>query len=175
MDDFPILKELLDRDTGFKRHVRKDGGFEVTDWTILDDVLSTMSERLPVLRKKNDLVFVEFARNNYLSALKNFSAETFSKALILYIYCPFKVCLARNKKRFKEQKGRALDDHIVPEDLMKSYYRTDDIEEIHRKNPKKLDEVLPADYIVIDNSKESITFLIRQFDAVLVKISGGKK
>jgi len=175
MDDFPILKELLDRDTGFKRHVRKDGGFEVTDWTIVDDVLATINGRLPGLRKKNDLVFVEFARDKYLSALKNFSAETFSKALILYIYCPFKVCLARNKKRFKEQKGRALDDHIVPDDLMKSYYRDDDIEEIYLKNPKKLDEVLPVDYIVIDNSKESVSFLIKQFDAVLVKILGGKK
>jgi len=172
MDDFPILKELLDKDTSFKRHVRKGGGFEVTDWTIVDEVLATINKRLPAVKKKNDLVFVEFARDNYLSALKNFSAATFSRSLILYIYCPFKVCLARNKKRFEEQKGNALDDHIVPPDLMKTYYRKDDIEEIYLKNRKKLNGFFAADYIVIDNSKESVSFLIKQFDSVLEKILG---
>jgi len=170
MDDFPILKELLGKDTTFKRHVRKAGGFEVTDWTIVDEVLATINRRLPAVKKKNDLVFVEFARDNYLSALKNFSASTFAKALVLYIYCPFEICLARNEKRFKERKGSVLDDHIVPPDLMNTYYRADDIEEIYLKNREKLNGFFTADYIVIDNSKESVTFLINQFDAVIEKI-----
>ena len=175
MDDFPILKELLDKDTSFKRHVRKDSGFQVTDWTIVDEVLATINSRIPAIKKENDLVFVEFARDNYLSALKNFSPEMFSKSLILYIYCPFEICLARNKKRFKEQKENALDDHIVPPDLMKTYYRKDDIEEIYLKNRKKLNEFFTSDYIVIDNSKESVSFLLKQFDAAIEKILGSKK
>ncbi|MFH1957419.1 MAG: hypothetical protein ABIJ15_02970 [bacterium] len=172
MDDFPILKELLDKDTSFKRHIRKAGGFEVTDWTIVDEVLAAINRRLPGVKKKNDLVFVEFARDNYKASLKNFSAATFSRALILYIYCPFEVCLARNEKRFKEQKGSVLDDHIVPPDLMNTYYRKDDIEEIYLKNREKLNEFFTSDYIVIDNSKESVSFLIGQFDAVIEKILG---
>ncbi|MCD6413187.1 MAG: hypothetical protein J7L54_03475 [Elusimicrobia bacterium] len=170
LDDFPILKELLDADTEFKRHVRKEGGFEVTDWTIVDDVLKTINDRLPEIRKDNDLVFVEFARDKYIRALGNFSGEVLEKALILYIYCPFDVCLARNRRRFELQKSNALDDHIVPSDLMETYYRNDDIEKIYLENPAGLGKILPCDYIVVDNSKESLTNLIGQFEAVLEKI-----
>ncbi|PIU18545.1 MAG: hypothetical protein COT16_01780, partial [Elusimicrobia bacterium CG08_land_8_20_14_0_20_44_26] len=42
LDDFPVLKELLDKDTEFKRHLRKEGGFEVTDFTIVDEALRTI-------------------------------------------------------------------------------------------------------------------------------------
>ena len=169
LDDFPVLKELLDKDTEFKRHVRKEGGFEVTDFTIVDEVLRVINGRLPSVKKENDLVFVEFARDSYLRAFKNFTSETFAKALLLYIYCPFDVCLARNRKRFEEQKNNALDDHIVPTDLMNSYYKNDDLEKLYLEERKRMDEIMPGDYFVLDNSKDSAD-LGAQFDALSEKI-----
>jgi len=168
VDDFPILKELLDKDTEFKRHVRKEGGFEVTDFTIIDEVLSTIDSRLEDVKLKNDLVFIEFARAEYISALKNFRAETFARAMIVYIYCPYDVCLARNRKRFEQQKNNALDDHIVPTDLMESYYKNDDIEKIYLEDRTGLNKVMPGDFFVMDNSSEGIEALMGQFD-VLIK------
>ena len=97
IDDFPILKKLLSEDKEFKRHLKKEGGFEVTDWSIVDDVL-------------------------------NFSPYIRERTLLLYIWAPFEVCLENNKKRF--ERGKDIDDHIVPTDLMFSYYRTDDLEKI---------------------------------------------
>ena len=170
VDDFPILKELLDKDTEFKRHVRKEGGFEVTDFTIIDEVLSTIDSRLENVKLKNDLVFIEFARADYISALKNFRPETFARAMIVYIYCPYDVCLARNRKRFEQQKNNALDDHIVPTDLMESYYKNDDIEKIYLENRAELDKVMPGDFFVMDNSSEGLEALTGQFDALIKEL-----
>jgi len=170
VDDFPILKELLDKDTEFKRHVRKEGGFEVTDFTIIDEVLSTIDSRLENVKLKNDLVFIEFARADYISALKNFRPETFARAMIVYIYCPYDVCLARNRKRFEQQKNNALDDHIVPTDLMESYYKNDDIEKIYLENRSGLDKVMPGDFFVMDNSSEGLEALTGQFDALIKEL-----
>ncbi|MBU3956462.1 hypothetical protein KJ633_08390 [bacterium] len=170
VDDFPILKELLDKDTEFKRHLRKEGGFEVTDFTIVDEVLSTIDSRLENVKSKNDIVFIEFARDNYISALKNFRKETYERALIVYIYCPYDVCLARNKKRFLQQKNNALDDHIVPTDLMESYYKNDDIEKLFLANRSGLGKVMPGDFFVLDNSSEGLEALMGQFDALLKEL-----
>lgn len=170
VDDFPILKELLDKDTEFKRHLRKEGGFEVTDFTIVDEVLSTIDSRLEGVKSKNDLVFIEFARADYISALKNFSAGTFARSMIVYIYCPYEVCLARNRKRFEQQKNNALDDHIVPTDLMESYYKNDDIEKLFLSNRPELDKAMPGDFFVIDNASEGLEALIGQFDALIKEL-----
>jgi len=86
VDDFPFLKEILDRDTEFKRHVRKEGGFEVTDWSIVDEVLQLINERLPQIKKDCDVVFIEFARDKYFKAFKNFSSDILSRSLLLYIF-----------------------------------------------------------------------------------------
>jgi len=173
VDDFPFLKEILDKDTEFKRHVRKEGGFEVTDWSIIDEVLQLIDERLPEIKKDCDVVFVEFARDKYLKAFKNFSPDILSRSLILYIFSPFEVCLERNRRRFEKARENNLDDHIVPTDLMYSYYKNDDIEEIYLKEPQKLAQLMPCDWIVVDNSKDSVSHLMGQFNKVIEKIIAG--
>lgn len=102
-----MLRELLDRDVEFKRYYRKEGGFVATDFTLLDDVLREMNSKLKKLRKTGEVIFVEFARDRYANALKNFDRDVLGRTLLLYIYCPFDVCVARNVRRFKEAKARA--------------------------------------------------------------------
>ena len=153
IDDFPILKELFDKDVHFKRHRRKAGGFEVTDWSIVDEVLKIVNERIKKLEKENRIIFVEFARNNYLQALSNFTPEVLSKSLILYIFAPYQVCYQRNIKRFQEKEGEDLDSHIVPPDLMESYYKQDDFEELLLESEKRLREAFPVSLMVINSSK----------------------
>ncbi|MBU4561738.1 hypothetical protein L6386_05440 [bacterium] len=153
IDDFPILKELFDKDVHFKRHRRKAGGFEVTDWSIVDEVLKIVNDRIIKLEKKNRIIFIEFARNNYLQALKNFTPEVLEKSLILYIFAPYQVCYERNIKRFQEKEGEDLDSHIVPPDLMESYYKEDDFEELLLESEERLKGASPAPLIVIDSRK----------------------
>lgn len=159
LDDFPVLKELLDRDTEFKRHYRKEGGFVVTDFTILDDVLKEMGRKLHELERPGKVIFVEFARDSYTKALRNFDKWVLGKSLLLYIYCPFDVCVERNVRRFKEAGGKNVDDHIAPTDIMEKYYKHDDYEELYMKSEAELKRKAPAQLVAVRNDVEGVEHL----------------
>ncbi|MEM3519948.1 MAG: hypothetical protein QXT22_06020, partial [Candidatus Hadarchaeales archaeon] len=167
IDDFPILLRLLDEDREFKRHYRKEGGFVVTDFTILDDVLKEIDEKLKNNPDPKKVIFVEFARNNYSSALKNFSREILDRSLILYIYCPYDLCVARNVRRFKE--GKSIDDHIAPSDIMEKYYKEDEYEELFLKSEEKLKKAAPARLAVVRNDVDDLSRLDRELENVIEK------
>jgi adenylate kinase family enzyme len=166
IDDFPILKELLDKDIHCARHRKKAGGFEVTDWTIVDEVLEVINAKIKKLAKPDRLIFVEFARGSYLDALKNFDREVLAKSLILYIFAPYEVCCQRNIKRFKERREGDLDDHIVPPDLMESYYKEDDFEKLLLVSQERLQALTPATVLVIDSQITGRAKLAPEIDRV---------
>lgn len=170
IDDFPVLKELLDRDVEFKRHYRKEGGFVVTDFTLLDDVLKEINTKLKRLRKTGRVIFVEFARDKYANALKNFDRDVLGRALLLYIYCPFDVCVARNVRRFKEAKGKSVDDHIAPSDIMEKYYRHEDYEELFLKSEPEFKKRAPARLVVIKNDTDELDKLKKELEKVITAI-----
>ncbi|MEW6221907.1 MAG: hypothetical protein AB1476_01100 [Candidatus Hadarchaeota archaeon] len=165
IDDFPILLELLDRDKEFKRHYRKEGGFVVTDFTILDDVLKEINSKLKQEAAAGKIIFVEFARDRYTKAMKNFDREVLGRSLILYIYCPFNICVERNVQRFKEIKS--IDDHIAPSDIMEKYYKYDDYEELFRKSEEELKRLAPAALVVVRNDVGGLERLERELEKVL--------
>ncbi len=167
IDDFPILKELLDRDKEFKRHYRKEGGFVVTDFTLLDDVLKEINQRLKREAREDKVIFVEFARDRYLEALRNFDADVLRRSLLLYIYCPFDVCVQRNVRRFREGGGKTLDDHIAPSDIMEQYYRYDDMEELYLRSEEELRSRAPAELVVVRNEVDDEARLDRELERVL--------
>jgi hypothetical protein len=167
LDDFPILKELLNQDTGFKRHYRQEGGFVVTDFTILDDVLTNMNRKLLELETPGRVIFVEFARDKYSTAIENFDRDVLKKSLLLYIYCPFDVCVKRNVRRFKEAGGKNLDDHIAPTDIMEKYYKNDDYEEAYLRSEGALKLRLPTSLVVVRNDVDSLEHLGNEIDKVM--------
>jgi len=172
IDDFPVLRELLDRDTEFKRHYRKEGGFVVTDFTILDDVLEEINSKLKELEQSGRVTFVEFARARYVNALKNFDREVLDHSLILYIYCPFDVCVERNVRRFREARGKDIDEHIVPTDIMEHYYRYDDYEELCLKSEAELKLHAPVPLVVVRNDVEGMGQLERELEKVMDFLKG---
>lgn len=172
IDDFPVLRELLDRDTEFKRHYRKEGGFVVTDFTILDDVLEEINSKLKELEQSGRVTFVEFARARYANALKNFDREVLDHSLILYIYCPFDVCVERNVRRFRENRGKDIDEHIVPTDIMEHYYRYDDYEELCLKSEAELKRHAPVPLVVVRNDVEGMGQLERELEKVMDFLKG---
>jgi len=169
IDDFPILKEISEKDTDFKKHISSEGGFTIIDRSIYDDVLKEMSHRIRALWKPGMLIFVEFSRSGYSQALKNFDLDVLSRTLIAYIYCPYEVCLDRNIRRFKEG-ATNLDEHIVPRDLMDKYYRYDDYEELFLKSEEELKKEAPAPVIVIRNDAEGLEKLEREVEKVVVAL-----
>ena len=169
IDDFPVLKDIVDEDKEFKRHLRKEGGFEVTDLSMLDDVLKRINDQLKKLQKHGRVIFVEFSRDSYIHAMKNFDREVLDRSLILYIYTPFDVCLQRNVRRFKEG-PKNLDDHIVPSDMMHKYYRNDDYEELFLKSENELKKLVPAKIIAIRNESDNLEKLKLEIDRTLTEL-----
>lgn len=164
IDDFPVLQELLDRDKEFKRHYRKEGGFVVTDFTILDDVLKEINHKLHKLKRPGRVIFVEFARDCYVKALRNFDNEVLERSRLLYIYCPYDICMQRNVRRFKEVRGKSVDDHIAPSDIMERYYKHDDYEELYLKSAAELKRQAPALLVVMRNDVEGLDRLKQELE-----------
>lgn len=166
IDDFPVLREMLDRDVGFKKHYRKEGGFVVTDFTILDEVLKEINRKLKEPEQPGRVTFVEFARARYADALKNFDRKVLNRSLILYIYCPFDVCVERNVRRFREARGKDIDEHIVPTDIMERYYKYDDYEELYLKSEVELKRRAPAPLVVVRSDVGGLERLKRELKKV---------
>lgn len=170
IDDFPILEKFLEEDENRDKHLEKEGGFEVTDLSLLDDVLKKINKKLKDLKRTQELVFVEFSRASYRRAMKNFDPEVLEDSLIVYIYCPFEICLQRNKERF-ERGAEEADDHIVPVDMMESYYKGDDYEELFLDSKEKLHEATPTDTVVIRNDYEGLDRLKKELDRAIEGLS----
>ncbi|KUO40246.1 MAG: hypothetical protein AVW06_02680 [Hadesarchaea archaeon DG-33-1] len=169
IDDFPVLKEIAQQDKEFKKHVRAEGGFQITDRSIYDDVLKEINRRIKVLQKPSKLIFIEFSRSGYAQALKNFDREVLDQSLIVYIYCPYEVCLERNIRRFKEG-AKDLDEHIVPRDLMEEYYRYDDYEELFLKSEDELQKQAQAPIVVVKNDAEGLERLGGELGKVMTAL-----
>lgn len=172
IDDFPVLRRLLDRDVGFKRHYRKEGGFVVTDFTIFDEVFKEINRKLKELDQPGRVTFVEFARARYTNALKNFDRGVLNRSLILYIYCPFDICMERNVRRFKKARGKDIDEHIAPTDIMEHYYKYDDYEELYLKSEAELKRQAPAPLVVVRNDVEGMGQLERELERVVDFLKG---
>jgi len=153
VDDFLTLKAILDKDTEFKRHVLKDGGFAVTDFSVVDEALADLDKYVKKEKSDKKIIFIEFARDNYKHAFENFSKDLLDDSLILYLYSTFEECYKRNVARFEKAKKDGHDDHIVPLDLMKTYYRTDDYEQLYLKSEAELMKAVPAKTVVLDSTK----------------------
>lgn len=172
VDDFPILKRVVDRDVEGKRHIRAEGGFQITDRSLYDEVLKEVNLEVKKLQRPGRVVFVEFARDNYSQALQNFDRELLKRSLLVYVYCPFELCLKRNARRFRT-KPKGLDEHIVPTDLMLKYYRFDDYEELYLKSEAELVKQAPAPVVVVKNDEEGQEKLAREARKVLLALKCG--
>jgi len=102
-------------------------GFDVVDFSVLNLVLQQIAneiraqERAAPVPKK--LFVIEFARNSYLRALQLFGQDLLQDAYLLYLQADFETCKARIHQRIG---GGSELDHYVSDDIMESYYKTDD-------------------------------------------------
>ena len=165
LDDFPILEAYAQK-TGHMS--QKEDGFALRDSKVLNEVLQLLSEKAILASKTNHFVFIEFARDSYEQALKQFSKTLWQQALVLYIYCDFEKCLERNAKRYQKYHKKDSVNHIVPSDIMHSYYKEDDYEayyvnHLQTELKKKIDTKL----VILDNTDESIEALQNKIAAIV--------
>ena len=161
IDDFPILKRIFEQDVEQKRHRRfPGGGMKITDDRVWDDLSMALNEQALKLQSPGRLLFIEFSRDSYVRAFRHFSHEVMRDSVILYIDAPFDLCLERNARRAREEKG--LDAHLVSREEMEETYLHDDHEE--------LQEHVRAPVLVMKNYSDDIKSLKSELQKIVVKL-----
>jgi tRNA uridine 5-carbamoylmethylation protein Kti12 len=138
LDDYLFLQQwqhLPENKIKFKEI--EYGGFQVLDFSILNDVLVHLDQLIVKNSSKFDHIIIEFSRNSYATAFSFFSPLIIDQACILYIDSTLEICIERNELR-KFQ-------NYVPEVILREYYSSDDMKSIQKKFGLKL-QIIPNNY-----------------------------
>lgn len=167
VDDFPKLwakfqnDDALEREGQSRLYSRKtaDGGYKIIRDELWDELLKEVNADIVPLSRPGRVVFVEFSRDSYERAFKNFSRPVLEKALALYIEVPFEICWERNVERHKKALAAGSDDHLVSKEEMEKTYKADDGGTFAGKAPCPVE--------VVDNSQSGEESLTRQIEAIV--------
>lgn len=126
-NDYDILQELFLREKLFppkqKRFEAKElGGFDVLDFTVLDEVLRAIEKTVQAnsYKKKEELVIIEFARQDYNQAFHLISDSFLRDSYFLFLDSDVKTCIQRVKDRVTVPP--TPDNHFVSENILIGYY-----------------------------------------------------
>ena len=136
INDYHILHELFRQEMLQPTNPRKrfrpaqHDGFDVVDFSVLDDVLRMVEKRAreevyleQYLFSIRKLILIEFARNDYGDALSLFNAGFLRDAYFLFIHTDVDTCVERVNIRTAYY--HSLDDHFVSDEIIRYYYNTD--------------------------------------------------
>lgn len=169
-NDHVILHNMFLADTEHKQFKpAEEGGFDVLDFTVIDTALQRLEKEVNQYlanAKQEEIILIEFARNDYLRAFKQFSATFLQDAYFLYLEAEIDTCKQRIRNRINNPIYK--DDFNVSEYIFETYY--------HKDNGKDLSDILERTYKldkqrvnVIENngSLHGIVAQIDQFVAVI--------
>lgn len=168
IDDFPILKLIVEEDANEERHkpAEEGDGFLITDDTVWKDLSSGLSARAKELQGPDSLIFIEFARDSYLRSFEQFSPDVLENSIIVYIDAPFEISWKRNVQRWEEEEG--LDAHLVSKDEMGKTYAKDDHEDL----PDNVDVpvyFVKNDYSGLDRLRENLQDVVEKIKDLIKK------
>jgi gluconate kinase len=111
-------------------------GFRVKDFSILDPALKTIQKKAtaslgdcnPCTQR---LFIIEFARDDYIQALRQFDPAFLQDAHFLFLDADVDLCIQRIHDRVKHP--ASIDDHFVSNDIITGYYQKDNtLDMIHK-------------------------------------------
>jgi adenylate kinase family enzyme len=119
-------------------HIRPSefGGFEVLDFSILDNALKVIEGRVEKALEKLELdrpkiAIIEFARSDYVQALSQFDMAFLKDAHFLILESDVDTCMKRIYERTRCPEF--ADDTHVPVNIMTGYYQVDATQETVRQ------------------------------------------
>ena len=124
INDYDILKEMFRADSEHKQfRPTEHGGFDVIDISVFDDALQVAREKVEELMSiaSDQLVVIEFSRNDYRKAFGRFGPDLLLDAYFLYLEVDEKTCQNRLKARITNPP--TLDNHFVSEYILEAYYK----------------------------------------------------
>lgn len=133
--DHVILQSMFLTDTEGKLFRPTDhGGFDVLDLNTFDIALQVLDTALQILEqeiihhflsaKQEEIVLIEFARNDYQRAFRQFSEIFLQDAYFLHLDVDLEICKKRIRERIAHPSTQ--DDFYVSEYIFNSYYNEDD-------------------------------------------------
>ena len=122
-------------------------GFRVIDFSVLDPALKIIQKR--AIASLNDcypyaqrLFVIEFARDDYIQALRQFDPAFLQDAHFLFLDSDVDLCIQRIHDRVAHPDS--IDDHFVSDDIITGYYQKDSSRDMIR---------LLADAFALDEQK----------------------
>lgn len=124
-NDYDILWEMFLADTEHRKfRPTSHNGFDATDFTVLDDALKELEKRVQAEMEQVNLLTIEFARDDYRMALKQFSPEFLQDSYFLFLDADIETCLRRVHDRV--ECAATEDDHpSFSDDIFRRYYARD--------------------------------------------------
>jgi adenylate kinase family enzyme len=124
-NDYDILWEMFLADTEHKKfRPTPHNGFDATDFTVFDDALRELEKRVQTEVEQVNLLTIEFARDDYRMALKQFSPEFLRDSYFLFLDADIETCLRRVHDRVEH--AATNDDHpSFSDDIFRWYYARD--------------------------------------------------
>lgn len=129
-NDYEILQEMFLFEKLFQSNTqprkfqsREHSGFDVLDFSVLDKALKELEKKVrsrSSKNKKDEIVVIEFARDDYGKALELFSSSFLKDSYFLFINSDINTCIQRVNHRVAHR--ATVDDHFVSEDIIRSYY-----------------------------------------------------
>jgi len=167
INDFDILYEMYKKDTESKyfRSIPgyKGKGFDIHELSTFDLALKKMEtmiqSRIPS-RDKEELIVIEFSRNDYGRAFEQFSRPFLEEANFLFLDADIETCKKRIQERIYNPTNP--EDHFVSDYIFDFYY-SKDTKQYPPSNLREVYGVIDQRIEVIDNNGS--------FQAIMVRIN----
>jgi adenylate kinase family enzyme len=130
-NDYDILQDMFRFEKLFQPSTlpkkflpTEHNGFDVLDFSVLDTVLRELEKKVQFNNSRNnsdELITIEFARDDYAKAFSQFRPSFLKDAYFLFIHTDIKTCIERVHHRVAHPTYE--DDHFVSEEIIRSYYK----------------------------------------------------
>jgi thymidylate kinase len=130
--DHVILQSMSHTDTEGKLFRSTDhGGFDILDLNAFDTALQVLEQVVNQhisSSKQEEIVLIEFSRNDYQRAFQQFSGTFLQDAHFLHLDVETEICKSRIRERTANP--NTTDDFYVSEYIFNTYYNKDDGQDI---------------------------------------------
>jgi adenylate kinase family enzyme len=131
INDYPILLEMAWSGSS-KVRLMANGGFDVDVDSAYNEALQIVKQQVEKIDREDQslsdrLVTIEFSRDEYQTALKQFGSDFLKDAYLLFIHADIDTCRNRIYNRIRYPKES--DDHpSVPEEIYETRFTNDNID-----------------------------------------------
>lgn len=125
INDYTILQAMFHADVEHKQfRPTANNGFDAIDLSVMDTALHEVERNAEEWLPFTNLVTIEFARDNYHHALRQFHPDFLRDAHILFMDADIETCLRRVHQRVEH--AASTDDHpSFSDDIFRRYYGPD--------------------------------------------------